>query len=61
MTTKQIAIEAIEQLSDDATWDEIQERIRFVAGVRKALRELDEGKGVPHEQVTQEFADWLID
>jgi predicted transcriptional regulator len=61
MTTKQIAIEAIEQLSDDATWDEIQERIRFVAGVRKALLELDEGKGVSHEQVTQEFADWLID
>ncbi len=61
MTTKQIAIQTIEQLPDDATWEEIQERIRFVAGVRTGLRELDEGKGIPHDQVKEEFAEWLTD
>lgn len=61
MTTKQIAIQTIQQLPDDATWDEIQERIRFVAGVRGALRELDEGKGIPHDQLREEFAEWLTD
>ncbi len=61
MTTKQIAIQTIEQLPDDATWEEIQERIRFVAGVRTGLRELDEGKGIPHDQVREEFAEWLTD
>lgn len=61
MTTKQIAIQTIEQLPDDATWEEIQERIRFVAGVRTGLRELDEGKGIPHDQVKEEFAEWLKD
>ena len=61
MTTKQIAIQTIEQLPDDATWEEIQERIRFVAGVRTGLRELDEGKGIPHGQVKEEFAEWFTD
>jgi len=61
MTTKQIAIQTIQELPDNATWDEIQERIRFVAGVRKGLRELDEGKGIPHDRVREEFAEWLTD
>ncbi len=61
MTTKQIAIQTIQELPDDATWDDIQERIRFVAGVRKGLRELNEGKGIPHDRVREEFAEWLTD
>ncbi len=61
MTTKQIAIKTIQELPDDATWDDIQERVRFVAGVRKGLWELDEGKGIPHDRVREEFAEWLTD
>ena len=59
MTTKDIAIHTIEDLPEEATWDDIQERINFVAGVRKGLRELDEGKGIPHDRVKEEFAEWL--
>ena len=51
----------IEELPDDATWEQIQERIGFVAGVRQGLRELDEGKGIPHDRVREEFAEWLSD
>jgi predicted transcriptional regulator len=60
MTAKEIAIHTIEELPEDATWDEVQERINFVAGVRKGLRELDEGKGIPHDRVREEFAQRLI-
>ena len=59
MRTKEIAIQTIEKLPDDTTWDEIQERIDFIVGVRQGLRELDEGKGVPHQRVREEFAEWL--
>jgi hypothetical protein len=59
MTTKEIAIHAIEELPEDATWDDVQERINFVVGVRKGLRELDDGKGIPHNRVREEFAQWL--
>lgn len=59
MTIKEIAMETIRQLPEDATWDDIQERINFVAGMRKGLRELDEGKGITHQKVKEEFAEWL--
>ena len=58
MTTKQQAIHAIEELPEDATWEDIQDRIHFIAGVRKAIRELDEGKCIPHDQIKQEIAAW---
>ncbi len=61
MTTKQLAIQSIERLPDDASWEDIQERINFVAAVRRGLRELDEGEGVPHAVVREEFAEWLSD
>jgi predicted transcriptional regulator len=59
MTVKEIAISTIKQLPEDASWEDIQERINFAAGVRKGLRELDEGKGIPHERVKEEFREWL--
>ena len=59
MSTKELAIESIQKLPADATWEDVQERINFMAGVRKGLRELDEGKGVPHHRVREEFAAWL--
>jgi hypothetical protein len=59
MTTKEVAIHTLEELPENATWDDVQERINFVVGVRKGLRELDEGKGIPHDRVREEFAQWL--
>ena len=59
MTTKEITIQSVQELPDDASWEDIQERINFVAGIRKGLRKLDEGKGIPHARVKEEFAEWL--
>jgi len=59
MTSKEIAIKTIEQLPEDASWEDIQERINFAAAVRKGLHELDQGKGIPHEKVKEEFTEWL--
>jgi len=59
MTSKEIALKAIEQLPANASWEDIQERINFVVAVRKGLHELDEGKGIPHDKVKEEFAEWL--
>ena len=59
MTSKEIALKTIEQLPEAASWEDIQERINFAAAVRKGLQELDQGKGIPHEKVKEEFAEWL--
>jgi len=59
MTIKEAAVRSIQELPEGATWEDIQERINFVAGVRKGLRELDEGKGISHERVREEFRQWI--
>ncbi len=59
MTIKEIALQTIHQLPEDATWEDVQERINFVAGVRKGLCELNEGKGISHQKVKEEFREWL--
>lgn len=61
MSTKELAIPSLQELPEDATWEDVQERINFIAGVLRGLRELDEGKGIPHERVREEFAEWLTD
>jgi hypothetical protein len=39
MTTKEIALKTIEQLLENASWEDNQGRISFIVGVRKGLRE----------------------
>lgn len=60
-TSKEIALRTIKKLPESASWEDIEERINFVVGVRKGLRELDEGQDIPHDQVRQEFVEWLSD
>ena len=58
MKTKEIAIEKIRELPDDATWEDIKDRIDFMAGVRKAISELDQGKSFDHEKIKKELKEW---
>jgi len=60
MNIKELAIKSIEDLPENASWEDIQDRISFIAGVRKGIRELEEGKGIPHEQVKEELKNWLL-
>jgi len=58
--TKDAAIRSIQELPEDATWEDIRKRINFMAGVRRGLHELDKGKGIAHDRIRAEFAEWLI-
>ena len=58
MTSKEIALKTIEQLPESASWEDIQERINFIVGVRKGLSELDAGQGIPHDKVKEQHA-WV--
>ena len=50
MTTKEIAIKTIQALPEDATWEDLQERINLIAPVREGIRELNNRKGIPHDK-----------
>jgi len=61
MSTKEIAIQTIRTLPEDASWEDIEERIRFLAAIGKGRKDIRESKVVPHKDVREEFAEWLAD
>jgi predicted transcriptional regulator len=59
MTTKDIAIKTIQDLPDSATWEDIEERVRFLAAIDRGLADIKAGKVIPHEQVKESLKEWL--
>lgn len=61
MSTKELAIDTIRGLPENASWEEIEERIHFVAGIEKGLEEVRQGKLVPHEEIRAALKGWLAE
>jgi predicted transcriptional regulator len=58
-TAKQVARQVLEALPDDCSLEEISYHFYVRARVEQGLRDLDEGRTVPHDQVMREAAEWL--
>ncbi len=56
---KQQVIQLVESLPEDVTVDDVMAELYFKIQVDAGLKELDEGKGVPHEEVEKRMAKWL--
>ena len=56
---KQQVIRMIEALPEEITVDDIMAELYFKKQVDAGLKELDEGKGIPHEEVEKRMARWL--
>jgi predicted transcriptional regulator len=59
MTTKDLAIKTIQDLPDSATWEDIEEHVRFLAAIDKGLADIKAGRVIPHEQVKESLREWL--
>ena len=58
MSTNSVKSEArrlVEQLPDDATWDDLMYEIYVRQAVEAGLRDVQEGKTVPTSEVRREF------
>ena len=53
---KQEVIKLIQSLPDEATVEDIIAELYFKSQVDAGLKELDEGKGIPHEEVENRMA-----
>ena len=56
---KQQVIQIIQSLPDDVTLNDIMAALYFKLQVDAGLKELDEGKGIPHEEVEKRISKWL--
>lgn len=59
MSTKELAMETIKDLPENASWQEIEERIHFLAAIEKARAEVSRGEVTPHEDVRNLLKKWL--
>ena len=59
MTQKELVLDAISELPDDASLDEIAERVDFLTAIQKGFDQLDRGEGIPHAEIKRQLASWL--
>ena len=60
MSSKEIALDMIRRLPDEATLLDIAQELEFLAGIRQATDELDRGEGVSAEEVLKRIPTWAI-
>lgn len=59
MSDKQLALDSIERLPENASLDVIAEQMEFLAAISKGLDQINHGQTVPHEEVKRQLAAWL--
>jgi predicted transcriptional regulator len=58
---KQEAHRLVDQLPDSASWDDLAEKARFLAGVERGIAAADRGDFASPERVRAMFARWGVD
>lgn len=59
MTEKEIVLQTVRELPDDCSFDEIADRVEFLAAVQKGLDQIDRGEGISHDEIKRQLASWL--
>lgn len=58
ITLKQKVIDSIDKLPENASLDEIMERIYFIHKIEVGLKQSDHGNVVKHEEVLDKIDQW---
>jgi predicted transcriptional regulator len=56
---KESVVNMVKDMPDNTTLDDIMAELYFKAQVDAGLKELDDGKGIPHEEVEKRMGKWL--
>ena len=56
---KEQVIHMINSLPEESSVDDIMAELYFKLQVDAGLKELDEGKGIPHDEVKKRLSKWL--
>jgi predicted transcriptional regulator len=58
MSSKEIAIDVIRKLPDEASLLEIAHELEFVAGIREGTEQLDKGDYLSAEEIRKRIPEW---
>lgn len=59
MTTKEMVIEAVKGLPENAEIEDAMERLLLLAKIERGIEQADAGKTIPHQEVRQRMSKWL--
>lgn len=59
LSTKEEVIKLIQDLPEDVTMEDIMYKLYVRAEIEDGLKELNQGKGIPHEEVMEKISKWL--
>jgi predicted transcriptional regulator len=59
MSLKEQALRTIEKLPDDASLDELIDRLYLTFKIEHGIAQADAGEGISHEDARQRMAQWL--
>jgi predicted transcriptional regulator len=56
MTVKEQVRKMIEQLPEECSVEDVQYQLYVIEKVRRGLKSIDTGRGIPHDEVRKRFA-----
>ena len=59
MTIKQKVLQAVQNLPNNASFEDAMERLLFLAKIEKGLQQADAGQTITHEKIKQKMKKWL--
>lgn len=59
MTTKEKVLHAVNDLPDDASIEDVMDRLLFLAKIERGLQQADAGQTISHSEVKERMAKWL--
>jgi predicted transcriptional regulator len=58
MSVKEQVRKMLDQLPDDCSVEDVQYQLYLIEKVRRGLKSIDEGRGIPHDEVKKRLATW---
>jgi predicted transcriptional regulator len=58
MSNKEVVIDAVRELPERATLEDILEQIKILAALQRSAEAADAGQVIPHEEVKKKVASW---
>jgi predicted transcriptional regulator len=60
MSNKEMVIDAVRELPDEATLEDILEQIKILSALQRSAEAADAGQVIPHEDVKKKVASWNL-
>ena len=57
-TAKRRVLRAVEEMEDDATYEDVMERVYLLQKIERGRRQVEAGEGVPHDDARAAVKRW---